>query len=84
MILEIASFDEDTVKVKDLKDKLSLDDRKRLAVYLSNMVKRGVLKKTAGVQGQYSLPDRLFKVFLRLQLVKPERSRNQNEGAKHA
>lgn len=75
----IASFKEDIVSPKKIKEKLNPKDQKILNVYLSNMVERGVLKKMGGAMGQYSLPDRLFKIFLRMNAVKKQIN---NEGEK--
>lgn len=45
-------------------------DENKLRAYLSVMVKRGVVEKVEGQVGQYRLPDRMFKVFLRLRKPK--------------
>ena len=61
----VASFNEDVVPVSDILNKYDGDENK-LRAYLSVMVKRGVVEKMEGQVGQYRLPDRMFKVFLRL------------------
>lgn len=61
----IARFDEDVVAVSDILDGYEGGENK-LRAYLSVMVKRGVVEKVEGQVGQYRLPDRMFKVFLRL------------------
>ena len=63
----IASFDEDVVPVSEILRKYK-GDEKKLRAYISIMVKRGVLEKVEGQVGQYRLPDRMFKVFLRLRV----------------
>jgi AAA+ ATPase superfamily predicted ATPase len=65
----IASFDEDVVAVSDILREYEGDENK-LRAYLSVMVKRGVVEKVEGQVGQYRLPDRMFKVFLRLRKPK--------------
>lgn len=68
----IAGFDGDVVAVSDIVDQYEGDENK-LRAYLSVMVKRGVVEKVEGQVGQYRLPDRMFKVFLRLR-AKPKRA----------
>jgi len=63
----IASFDEDVVPVSEILKKYK-GDEKKLRAYISIMVRRGVLEKVEGKLGQYRLPDRMFKVFLRLRV----------------
>ena len=65
----IASFDDDVVAVSDILREYEGDENK-LRAYLSVMVKRGVVEKVEGQVGQYRLPDRMFKVFLRLRKPK--------------
>jgi hypothetical protein len=68
----IASFDADVVAVSDILGKYDGDEAK-LRAYISNMVKRGVVEKVEGQVGKYRLPDRMFKVFLRLR-AKPKKA----------
>lgn len=58
----------DNVKVSTIKEKLSEEDAKFVSQYLATMVKRGVVVKVKN--GVYSLPDRMFKLFLRMEAVK--------------
>lgn len=65
----LASFDGDEVRLADLREKLSENDQKGLDSYIKNMVVRGVINHLEGKRGYYSLPDRMFKIFLRLEAV---------------
>jgi len=65
----IASFDDDVVDVSDILKKYDGDENK-LRAYISIMGKRGVVDKVEGQVGKYRLPDRMFKVFLRLRKPK--------------
>ncbi|MBI4608487.1 MAG: AAA family ATPase [Candidatus Rokubacteria bacterium] len=61
----IAGFDEDVVAVGDILKKYD-GNQNKLRTYVSIMAKRGVVEKVEGQVGKYRLPDRMFKVFLRL------------------
>ena len=61
----IASFNKDVVTYTDIKKNFR-GNPNALGSYLGNMVKRGVLERIEGKQGKYRLPDKMFKLFLRL------------------
>lgn len=69
----IATFEEDVVPVSKILEKY-IGDESKLRAYISVMVRRGVLEKIEGQLGQYRLPDRMFKVFLRWR-VNPKKER---------
>ena len=73
----IASHKGDEVTPKQIRDKLtSTKEHDGLVVYLRNMVDREVLKKSPGQVGRYTLPDRMFKVFLRLEEIRKSRPKS--------
>ena len=67
-ILDImASYDEDIVQYAWIKNELDQPKRNILGRYLGNMVKRGTIAKVrAGKPGEYTFPNRVFKLYIRL------------------
>jgi hypothetical protein len=68
----IAAVDTDEVSTDEIRKHCRQVDQ--VAFYLANMAKRGVVVRVEGKKGVYRLPDRMFKVFLRLAAArKPKR-----------
>jgi len=67
ILIAFASFDEDEVKIGSVRSLLSEEDKQSASEYVRRMVERGVLLKVEGKQGYYSLPDRMFKLFLNME-----------------
>ncbi len=78
----IASFPQDEVKLEHIRERLNEEDRKTLYQYVKNMGKRGVLTKIPGKKGFYSLPDRMFKIFLLLEQVRSEEFNRRRRSTK--
>jgi hypothetical protein len=50
-------------------------DAKKIGGYLSQLVRRDVLRKVEGTKGQYTLPSRMLRMWLRLEHIRQGRRR---------
>lgn len=62
----IAAADRDEVSTAEIRERCPQIAAGQVTTYLNRMVERGVVVRAEGKKGMFKLPDRMFKIFLRM------------------